>query len=78
MDALLGGKLATEASESRLSSKELVAGLLLTFERLKRVGDGEDGRAPRLLDARTLERRGGETVPRTELAPPKPASTGEP
>ena len=47
LDAVMTGRLSSKTSESRLSSK-LEAGLLLTLKRLKIVGDGEVGRAPRL------------------------------
>ena len=71
------GTLSSETLESRLSSK-LEAGLQLTPERLKIVGDGEVGRAPKLLEARSLARRDGVTIAGAELAQPKPASTGKP
>ena len=61
LDAVMT-RLSSKTSESRLSSK-LEAGLLLTLKRLKTVGDGEVGRAPKLLEARYKVRRGGVTVP---------------
>ena len=77
LDAVMTGRLSSETSGSRLSSK-LEAGSPLTLERLKLVGDGEVGRAPKLLEARYLAQRDGVTVAGAELGQPKPASTGNP